>query len=306
MASIPTRKEPVLEEQRDADDDGPLLLTHLLRQGLPPQLWRRTDDATPEAITYPAAEAAEASPDHLPSPPPESVTAPESPAVFSMRWEEAAAAALKSAATAHTEYAQAEPHWLDTVAAASPFTAQKDIEKHELDVVLARIREAAASTAVDDTVAASPMEATSAPLAAVVPSSEKIADAMVLEQQSAPVPPAASEPLPEQGAEKAGAPQPVQSTVPTPPVDLDFLKDFEDLLFQEIERRIINEIEDLVTQHLQTVWKEQVSLTIMRTLALEGIKLRESLAGDIRKSLPEILQRVLHEGLDQINASEIE
>lgn len=296
MASITTRKEPVLEEQRDADDDGPLLLTHLLRQGLPPQLWRHTDDAAPEAITYPAAETPEASPDHPPSPPPESVTAPESPAVFSMHWEEAAAAALKNAATAHTEYAQAEPHWLDTVAAASPFTAQKDIEKHELDAVLARIREAAASTAAADTVATSPMEA----------ASEKIADAMVLEQPSAPVPPAASEPLPEQGAEKAGAPQPVQSTVPTPPVDLDFLKDFEDLLFQEIERRIINEIEDLVTQRLQTVWKEQVSLTIMRTLALEGIKLRESLAGDIRKSLPEILQRVLHEGLDQINASEIE
>ncbi len=305
MASITTRKEPVLEEQEDADDDGPLLLTHLLRQGLPPQLWRHTDDVTPEAITYPAAETAEASPDHLPSPPPESVTAPESPAVFSMRWDEAAAAALKSAATAHTEYAQAEPHWLDTDTAASPFTAKKDIEKHELDVVLARIREAAASTTAADTVATSPIEATSAPLAAVVPSSEKIADAIVLEQ-STPAPPAASEPLPVQGAAKAGAPKPVQSTVPTPPVDLDFLKDFEDLLFQEIERRIINEIEDMVTQHLQTVWKEQVSLTIMRTLALEGIKLRESLAGDIRKSLPEILQRVLHEGLDQINASEIE
>ena len=105
---------------------------------------------------------------------------------------------------------------------------------------------------------------------------------------------------------QARATDTVAPAVPTPPVDLDFLKDFEDLLFQEIERRIINEMEDLVTQRLQTVWKEQVSLTIMRTLALEGIKLRESLAGDIRKSLPEILQRVLHEGLDQINASEIE
>lgn len=78
------------------------------------------------------------------------------------------------------------------------------------------------------------------------------------------------------------------------------------MLFQEIERRIINEVENLVTQHLQTAWKEQVNLTIMRALALEGIKLRETLAVDIRKSLPEILQRVLHEGLDQINASEIE
>ena len=292
MASIPTRKEPVLEEQRDADDDGPLLLTHLLRQGLPPQLWRHTDDATPEAISYPAAEAL---PDHLSSLPPESVAVPESPAVFSMRWEEATVAAPKSAAAAHTEYAQAEPHWLDTVAAASPITAKKDIEKHELDVVLARIREAAESTAGDDTVATSPIEATS----------EKIADAIALEQ-SAPVPPAASEPLPMQGAAMADARQPVQSTVPPPPVDLDFLKDFENLLFQEVERRIINEIEDLVTQRLQTVWKEQVSLTIMRTLALEGIKLREGLAGDIRQSLPEILQRVLHDGLYQINTSEIE
>ena len=105
---------------------------------------------------------------------------------------------------------------------------------------------------------------------------------------------------------QARATDTVAPAVPTPPVDLDFLKDFEDLLFQEIERRIINEMEDLVTQHLQTVWKERISLTIMRTLALEGIQLRESLAGNIRKSLPEILQRVLHEGLDQITPSEIE
>ncbi|MHB1322193.1 MAG: hypothetical protein ACYCY0_11625 [Acidithiobacillus ferrivorans] len=175
MASIPTRKEPVLEEQLDAGDEAPLLLTHLLREGLPPQLWRYLDE--PDAAPTPT-----------PTPPP-----PPLPEI----------AAMQAQAT-------------DTVA---------------------------------------------------------------------PI---------------------VAPAVPTPPVDLDFLKNFEGLLFQEIERRIIHEVEGLVTEHLQTLWKEQVSLTIMRTLALEGIQLRESLAGDIRKALPEILQRVLHEGLDQINASEIE
>jgi hypothetical protein len=172
MASIPTRKEPVLEEQLDTGDEAPLLLTHLLREGLPPQLWRYLDE-----------------PDAAPTPTP-------------------------------------------------------------------------------------------------------------------PLPP--PPPLPEIAAMQAQATDTVAPAVPTPPVDLDFLKNFEGLLFQEIERRIIHEVEGLVTEHLQTLWKEQVSLTIMRTLALEGIQLRESLAGDIRKALPEILQRVLHEGLDQINASEIE
>ncbi|MHB8237028.1 MAG: hypothetical protein ACYDDD_06135 [Acidithiobacillus ferrivorans] len=168
MASIPTRKEPVLAEQLEAGDEAPLLLTHLLREGLPPQLWRYLDE--PDAAP-------------TPTPPP---------------------------------------------------------------------------------------------------------------------------PLPEIATMQAQATDTVAPAVPTAPVDLDFLKNFEGLLFQEIERRIIHEVEGLVTEHLQTLWKEQVSLTIMRTLALEGIQLRESLAGDIRKALPEILQRVLHEGLDQINTSEIE
>ncbi|HUX19380.1 MAG TPA: hypothetical protein VMV63_09375 [Acidithiobacillus sp.] len=235
MASITTRKEPVLEEQRDADDDGPLLLTHLLRQGLPPQLWRHTDDAAPEAEIPPSETGVEAMREDTSALPPETVASADPAARFSMQWEEAAATATYEAAVSPTGYAQANPHWLEP-------------------------------------------------------------DAMTPESLQ----------VPETVKEHALASDPVAPAVPTFPVDLDFLKDFEELLFQEIERRIINEIEDLVTQHLQTVWKEQVSLTIMRTLALEGIKLRESLAGDIRKSLPEILQRVLHEGLDQINASEIE
>ena len=226
MASMTTRKEPVLEEQMDVDDDAPLLLTNLVRPGLPPQLWRHADDEAPEAANRPPAEAA---PDQLPPPGSGPVAAPDNPSAFSMRWEEAAAAS-NSAAAASGEYAQAAPHWQDD--AASPKTLQE-------------------TTTTD-------------------------------------------------------APEIVGSTAAMPPMTLDFLKDFEKLLFQEIERRIINEIEGQVTQHLQTVWKERISLTIMRTLALEGIQLRESLSEDLRKSLPEILQRVLHEGLDQINASEIE
>ncbi|WP_346380741.1 hypothetical protein [Acidithiobacillus sp.] len=193
MANIPRRKEPVLEEQLDAGDEAPLLLTHLLREGLPPQLWRYLDDETP---------------------------------------------------TARVDYAQTDPSRLATATVAPSPTVNEDVEEHT--------------------------------------------------------------PIPEVAAIQARATDTVAPAIPTPPADLDFLKNFESLLFQEIERRIINEVENLVTQHLQTAWKEQVNLTIMRALALEGIKLRENLAVDIRKSLPEILQRVLHEGLDQINASEIE
>ncbi|QQD71784.1 hypothetical protein [Acidithiobacillus ferrivorans] len=201
MASIPTRKEPVLAEQLEAGDEAPLLLTHLLREGLPPQLWRYMDNEMPAA---------------------------------------------------RAGYAQTDPHWLDTATVAPRPTVNEDIEEHEPD--------------------------------------------------AAPTPP----PIPEMAAMQARATDTVAPAVSTAPIDLDFLKNFEGLLFQEIERRIIHEVEGLVTEHLQTLWKEQVSLTIMRTLALEGIQLRESLAGDIRKALPEILQRVLHEGLDQINTSEIE
>ena len=226
MASMTTRKEPVLEEQMDVDDDAPLLLTNLVRPGLPPQLWRHADDEAPEAVTRPAAEAA---PEQSPPQGSGLVATSHNPAVFSMRWEEDAAA-RSSAAAASGEYTQAAPHW------------QND---------------------------------------AVLP-----------------------ETLPETAT--TDAPETVGPSAATPPVTLDFLKDFEELLFREIERRIINEIEEQVTQHLQTVWKERISLTIMRTLALEGIQLRESLAEDIRKSLPEILQRVLHEGMDQINTLEME
>jgi hypothetical protein len=226
MASMTTRKEPVLEEQMDVDDDAPLLLTNLVRPGLPPQLWRHADDEAPEAVNRLPAEAA---PDQLPPHGSGPVATPGNPSAFSMRWEEAAEA-RNSAAAASGEYAQAAPHWQDD--AASPETLLE-------------------TTTTD-------------------------------------------------------APEIVGSTAAMPPMTLDFLKDFEELLFREIERRIINEIEEQVTQHLQTVWKERISLTIMRTLALEGVQLRESLSEDLRKSLPEILQRVLHEGLDQINASEIE
>ncbi|HUX19053.1 MAG TPA: hypothetical protein VMV63_07680, partial [Acidithiobacillus sp.] len=189
MASITTRKEPVLEEQRDADDDGPLLLTHLLRQGLPPQLWRHTDDAAPEAEIPPSETGVEAVREDTSAPPPETVASADPAARFSMQWEEAAATANYEAAVSPTGYAQADPHWLEP-------------------------------------------------------------DAMTPESLQ----------VPETVKEHTLASDPVAPAVPTPPVDLDFLKDFEELLFQEIERRIINEIEDLVTQHLQTVWKEQVSL----------------------------------------------
>ena len=252
MASIPTRKEPTLEEQQDAGDEAPLLLTHLLREGLPPQLWRHTDNEAPEAETHPIETRIETSPEHPPTIPPESVVIADHAATFSMHWEEAAPESLSGAATVRAGYAQADPRWLDTATVAPRPTVNEAIEEHELDAT--------------------------------------------------PTP----SPIPETAEMQARATDTVAPAVPTPPVDLDFLKDFEDLLFQEIERRIINEMEDLVTQHLQTVWKERISLTIMRTLALEGIQLRESLAGDIRKSLPEILQRVLHEGLDQITPSEIE
>ena len=275
MARTQTRKEPILEESKNTDGSVPLLLTRLLREGLPPPLWRHSgEEIPPVEFRYPPDSPA-------PGPLANAPTAPFAPVATTAQPEEPPTSESFDTA-AHAPYAGTAPHWQDPSASDEPVphVQEQSIEEHELAITLARIR---------GTGTIPPAE-TPAPHAAAP-----------LETETTPEPPSTvteAEPPPA-SAEEIEAASPL-------PVDLDFLKNFETLLFHEIERRITHEMEERVTQHLQTLWKEQVSLAVMRTLALEGIRLRESLAKELQRSLPEILQRVLHEGLDQLTPTENE
>jgi hypothetical protein len=341
------RKEPVLEETPEDNDDAPLLLTKIVREGLPPQLWRHEESP---AMPEPNSESNKTQ-----------ASLHVGPAdKFSMQWEEAESDSTAAAVTEQTKmYTQSEARW-QPAETANP---QQDFEDRDLEAALKRMRQGlsqfTASRSEPPVREESDSDMTDQPVIGLVSEHLKPAaknpeptETPILSEEDiveSPVPAAlepehiinetaesnsepAEEPVDEVIVDAAG-PEPVTSItdvaihppveehqefveehsvqepepspVPDkPPLDLDFLKDFEQLLFQEIERRVINEMEEQMTQHLQKVWKEQVSLTVMRTLALEGIKLRESLAQEMRASLPEILQRVLHNGLEQITPTE--
>lgn len=247
MTHNPARKEPVLEDTQDNDEDAPLLLTQLVRNGLPPQLWphqETSEEQTPVKKLDPE-----------PTPAAES---------FAMQWEEAPSPPRSISTDSEQRYAQGDAHWHTAEQPAKSTNHPDYIEDNDLEAALIRMRQGLAEFA-----------------------------AAHVEPESAEPPLEAFKHTPE-----------IPSSPQSQPIDIDFLKDFEQLLFQEIERRVLNEMEENVIQHLQTVWKEQVSLAMMRTLALEGIKLRESITIEMRKTLPEVLQRVLHEGLDQIIPTE--
>ncbi|WP_215863316.1 hypothetical protein [Acidithiobacillus concretivorus] len=337
------RKEPVLEETLEDNDDAPLLLTKVVREGLPPQLWRHEESPAMPELNSKSHKT------------PASLDAGQADK-FSMRWEEAESDSTAAAVTEQTEmYTQSEARWQP----AETVNPQQDFEDRDLEAALKRMRqglskftasrseptfgEKSDSDFADQAVTGlvsehlKPAPINPEPAEKPIRSEEDIGESPV----SAPLEPEhiinetaesntepAEEPVDEVIVDAAGSEpeasiadavinpsdeehqefvekHPVQEPVPDkPPLDLDFLKDFEQLLFQEIERQVINEMEEQMIQHLQKVWKEQVSLTLMRTLALEGIKLRESLAQEMRTSLPEILQRVLHNGLEQITPTE--
>ncbi|MHB0889080.1 hypothetical protein [Acidithiobacillus sp.] len=267
MAQDRSRKEPILETSSSGMAQ-PLLLTKLLREGLPPPLWRDLDEHDTAIHPLGAGEEEGATlgrTDPILSSPEPSVAATAAdavPAQGSVRAADELGAAghtpvaetvmAKAAPAAH--YQQSDAHWLHRSGPSVTLHPQNG---------------------EDDERAAPP------PMAEIVREE-------AWETTSAAPP----EPL-------APAPSGEDAT-PLPGPDWDFLKSFEGLLFQEVERRVAAELEERVTQHLQTTWKEQVSLAVMRTLAMEGIKLRESIAADLRQALPDILQRVLREGLDQV------
>ncbi|WP_253253812.1 hypothetical protein [Acidithiobacillus marinus] len=343
------RKEPVLEEALEENEDAPLLLTKMVREGLPPPLWRHEEPAEPVEPAKSQSQQFAENPGNKAAP---------TENTFAMQWEEAqspAGAVTHPAAAPHHTQSTA---YLQDSEITQPSKTPKDFEDNDLEAALARMREglsqftaSKSETAADENMSA----AVEPPVFGIV--SDRLKPALEdSESTSSLTSPEDQEPepLPTDHADPDEAVEtttlsaakqedpdpvsvaptaektPVESVSPEPenPVeaseetaritahsahdpalektafDLDFLKEFEQLLFQEIERRVMNEMEEQMIEHLQKVWKEQLSLTMMRTLALEGIKLRESLAQEMRKSLPEILQRVLHNGLEQIIPTE--
>lgn len=300
--TIHDRREPVLEDEELPEGTEPLLLQDLLREGLPPPLWRRSTQH-PEPTLH----------EEIPAP------AWEKPTVT----EDVAAPLPTEPDTAHQQTELAE-----------------SMEETELAKALEKIRrmsfrypaQPAPESSAPEPVAEFAVEAAESSLETTVPPSAEIPPPPAADTGSFAAPPddiaamenhdlSAVAPVPASSAhytELTGASE-VNSQTATPPsekteagvaknstatpgpslFDGDFLRQFETLLFQEVERRVVAELEEKITQHLQKTWKEQVSLAIMRSLALEGIRLRETVAQEIHGVLPEILQRVLHEGLDE-------
>ncbi|MHB8249299.1 MAG: hypothetical protein ACYDCX_10510 [Acidithiobacillus sp.] len=263
MAQDRSRKEPILEASSSGMAQ-PLLLTKLLREGLPPPLWRDLDE--PGTASHPLGAGAEdpynlgrADPIIFPESSVPAMNAEVAPArdTATDADEAAAAGPIAEAVAAKTtppaRYQQSDAHWLNRSGPSVTLHPQNGEDG-----------ERAASTPMAEAVREELWETTPAA------PSEALAPALSGE-----------------------------NATPLPGTDWDFLKNFEGLLFQEVERRVATELEERLTQYLQTAWKEQVSLAVMRTLAMEGIKLREGIAADLRQALPDILQRVLREGLDQ-------
>jgi len=275
--SSPSRQEPILAVEELPEDVEPLLLTNLVREGLPPPLWHGS-----RSTVEPKAPDTD---ERGPLPDPEPILAPD-PAAGDELHEPTA-----PAQTAPTLETPAVP--------ASAGTSVVDPEDPDLHQPVDRVPRVAAEQAIASpvNVGASTSEATASAGDAQPATSMEEADlAEALERirnlsfhySATPADEAAGARTPAAEAEAAG-----------PALDMDFLQEFETLLFQEVERRVLSELEERLTQHLQKVWKEQVSIAVLRALSLEGIRLRESISKELQDSLPNILQQVLHEGFDQ-------
>ncbi|MEY2341329.1 hypothetical protein AB4090_04375 [Acidithiobacillus sp. IBUN Pt1247-S3] len=290
--TVHDRREPILDEEEFPAGTEPLLLQDLVREGLPPPLWRRTMQKTEKTAYEEEVDATEETP---------------------------------AALAAQPDSLHATP-----TSEISPTEAEESMEETELAKALERIRklsfhypaeEATASQIPEEEpVQSSPITEPAVEVPASTPPAEENSALKDLQPAATSseehvsienhditaVAPSelASTPLSE-------AAEPAQETrgesvanddasSPSPSIfDGDFLRQFETLLFHEVERRVLAELEEKITQHLQKTWKEQVSLAVMRSLALEGIRLRETVSREIQTVLPEILQRVLHEGLDE-------
>ena len=266
MAQDRSRKEPILETSSSGMAQ-PLLLTKLLREGLPPPLWRDLDESG--TAIHPLGAGAEEGAtlgrtDPILSSPEPSVAATAADAVPA---QGTVRAADELGAAGHTPVAET------VMAKAAPAAHYQQTDAHWLH-------------RSGPSVTLHPQNGENDERAAPTPMAEIVREEV---WETAPAAPSAAVPPAFSG----------ENATPLPGTDWDFLKNFEGLLFQEVERRVAAELEERLTQYLQTAWKEQVSLAVMRTLAMEGIKLREGIAADLRQALPDILQRVLREGLDQ-------
>jgi hypothetical protein len=264
------RREPVLEEAELPSEEKPFLLTELLREGLPRPLWRRPkgeeETSVAEPLRQQTTERAEPQFTPAPSTPPSRRSEPQ---------------------------ISIDGAWEDHPPAPAPTAPGESIEATELTQALQRIRGLSASTAD----VAPPMPS---PESAAAPSATAADTATVVEEtHTAAAMPASSVPAEVQRQPEVPAPEPTcdDNHTDLPLIEPGYLRDLETLLREEVERRVVAEMEEQITQHLQKVWKEQVSLTLMRSIALEGIRLREGVAELVHDALPEILQRVVTEEL---------
>ncbi len=280
------RQEPILAETGLPQGSTPLVLTKLVREGLPPPLWRRFQDEAREGIeavsreeTTIFSQAAEASPDETDSVPPPlskgTVTGQEDlpPPMYGAHETAPETAGIPGSRDAALS-AQGHP---------------KDIE---LAKTLERIRNLSFTYSPKPVLA----EGTQEKEENSTPESGRT-DVQTAQESGSPVD-IHSIDMPENTVDGEEHLRDGTSASPAMP-DMAFLQEFESLLFSEVERRVAAELEETLTRYLKKAWKEQVSLALTRTLALEGIRLRESLSLELRRVLPEILQRVLHEGLNE-------
>ncbi|MCE5393327.1 MAG: hypothetical protein JJ693_01830 [Acidithiobacillus sp.] len=254
------RREPILEEPDIPEGREPLLLTKLVREGLPPPLWRRSHGTASEESDIITA----------PTPIPHPATASESPS--------AEAPASNTQLASRPQEVRESASTPKDHPSQGQGIAEESMEGAELARALERIRNLSFSYPAVDTARES---------AATTPSAQAETEAPVEPGRATPADPLG------QAAPSAGKEEP---TPALPALDLEFLQQFESLLFAQVERRVVHELEERVNLTLQKIWKEQVSLTLMRTLALEGIRLREAVVQEIQQALPGILRRILQEG----------
>ncbi len=268
--SSPSRQEPILAVEELPEDVEPLLLTNLVREGLPPPLWHGSRSAVePKA---PDADEQGQLPD------PEPILAPDV-AVGDELHEPTAPA--QTASTLETPAVSA------SVGKSVVDPEDADLHQPVDRVPTVATEQSIASTSEATASAGDAQPATSMEEADLAEALERIRN-LSFHYSATPADEAA-------GARTA----PAATEAAGPALDMDFLQEFETLLFQEVERRVLSELEERLTQHLQKVWKEQVSIAVLRALSLEGIRLRESISKELQESLPNILQQVLHEGFNQ-------
>ena len=280
--SSPSRQEPILAVDDLPEDVEPLLLTKLVREGLPPPLWHGSRNSADQHEVADDRQAA-AQPMQEPVVGQHEAVADAFPgSVFEQASPEAnAAMAAVPAETTVAPAVEAEPASADRALLAEGVRGE-DRAPH--------------TTSPADTGSSEPKPAVEDRREQGAASMEEADLAEALERIRNLSFHYGASPAEEAPAPGSSTPAPESAG---PALDMQFLQEFETLLFQEVERRVLSELEERLTQHLQKVWKEQVSIAVLRALSLEGIRLRESISKELQESLPQILQQVLHEGFDQ-------